>query len=219
MKKKEIEIILSNLKSIENPKVELEQYETPSEIVSEIINELNLLNLIEGKRIIEIACGTAKFSIAASFFNPKYIVAFDIDKDVIKIAKENYTKLLEKYQLSKIYFFVGDIKNVKFKTNFDLCLMNPPFGIQGKVRDIEFLEFAFKYSNNVISINPNGKNIEFFKDFGKKFNFRVKKIKKTLFPIRKIFEFHKKKTKNIEVLILFFERIFWNKFIVFNIES
>lgn len=207
MKKKEIEIILSNLKSIENPKVELEQYETPSELVSEIINEVNLLNLIEGRKVLEIACGTAKFSIAASFFNPEFVAAFDIDKDVIKIAKENYNKLLEKHQLSKIYFFIGDIRNIKFKTTFDLCLMNPPFGIQGKIKDIEFLEFAFKYSNFVVSINPNGKNIEFFKNFSKNFNFRIIKIKKTLFPIRKIFEFHKKKKKNVEVLILFFERI------------
>jgi len=60
--KKQLEIILSKLKRIEKPKVELEQYETPSNLVSYIVNELLLMNLIENKKIIEPACGNAKFS-------------------------------------------------------------------------------------------------------------------------------------------------------------
>ncbi|MBU5682420.1 MAG: methyltransferase [Candidatus Aenigmarchaeota archaeon] len=211
MKKKELEVILSNLKSFENPKVELEQYETPSDLISEIVNELNLMNLIRNKKILEIACGTAKFSIALSFFNPKLIFAFDIDKDAIKIAKENYEKIKNEYEnhnISKIFFCIGNMKQIKFKEYFDLSIMNPPFGIQGKIKDLEFLEFAFNYSNFVVSINPNGKNIEFFINFSKKYNFELVKYKKYLFPIKKIFWFHRKKEKKIETLVLFFRKLF-----------
>ncbi|MEM5834078.1 MAG: METTL5 family protein [Candidatus Aenigmatarchaeota archaeon] len=211
MKKKELEVILSNLKSFENPKVELEQYETPSDLISEIVNELNLMNLIRNKKILEIACGTAKFSIALSFLNPKLIFAFDIDKDAIKIAKENYEKIKNEYEnhnISKIFFCIGNMKQIKFKEYFDLSIMNPPFGIQGKIKDLEFLEFAFNYSNFVVSINPNGKNIEFFIKFSKKYNFELVKYKKYLFPIKKIFWFHRKKEKKIETLVLFFRKLF-----------
>lgn len=206
MRKKKIEIIISKLKSYEFPKVELEQYETPSNVISEIVSEINLINSLNQKRILEIACGTGKFSIALAFFNPKMIIAFDIDKDAIKIAKSNYDSIKDIYNLSSVFFLVADVKKVNFRKKFDLVIMNPPFGIQGKIKDIEFLEFAFKNSNFVVSIHPNGKNLIFFERFGKKFNFKLIRYKKIIFRIRRLFSFHRKKEKRIEALALFFQK-------------
>ncbi|MEM5829927.1 MAG: methyltransferase [Candidatus Aenigmatarchaeota archaeon] len=201
--KKKIEQIISELSSYENPKVELEQYETPSYLIAEIVNELNLMNLVEDKIVLEPACGTAKFSIAISFFNPKFVVAFDIDKEAIRIAKENYEKIKEKFETSKIYFLIADVRKIKFRKKFDLIVMNPPFGIQGKIKDLEFLDFATKNSNFICSINPNGKNKEFFTDFLSKRNFSVLKFVEKKFELPKTFWFHKKKKKLIDVVIIF----------------
>lgn len=204
MMKKEIQIILSKLKSFENPKVELEQYETPCDLISKIVSELNLMNLIKDKEILEVACGTAKFSIAASFYKPKKIIALDKDKDAIRVAKYNYNIIKEKFDVSIIKFLIADVKEIHFKKKFDLIIMNPPFGIQGKVKDIDFLRFAFNFSNFVVSINPNGRNIKFFKNIAQKHNFKLLKFEKYMFPIKKIFDFHRKKEKKIETLILYF---------------
>ena len=201
--KKQLEIILSKLKKIEKPKVELEQYETPSNLISYIVNELLLMNLIENKEIIEPACGNAKFSLAISFFNPNFILAFDIDKDVIKIAKENYENLKKEFNLSKIYFVVADVRHLKLKRKFDLCIMNPPFGIQGKIKDLEFLDFATKISNFICSINPNGRNKEFFTKFLAERKFSILKIREEKFPIERMFWFHKKEKKYVDVVIIF----------------
>ncbi|MEM5820792.1 MAG: methyltransferase [Candidatus Aenigmatarchaeota archaeon] len=201
--KKKIEQIISELNSYENPKVELEQYETPSYLISEIVNELNLMNLIKDKIVLEPACGTAKFSIAISFFNPKFVIAFDIDKEAIKVAKDNYEEVKENYEISKIYFLIADVRKIKFKKRFDLIVMNPPFGIQGKIKDLEFLDFATQTSNFICSINPDGKNKEFFVKFLSKRNFKVLKFVEKRFELPKTFWFHKKKKKFIDTVIIF----------------
>ncbi|MEM0480754.1 MAG: METTL5 family protein [Candidatus Aenigmatarchaeota archaeon] len=201
--KKELEIILESLKKFENPKVELEQYETPSNIIAEIVNFLNLNNLIENKIILEPACGTAKISIALSFFNPKFIIAFDIDKEAIKIARENIKKINAK----NIYLIIGNVENIKFKRKFDLIVQNPPFGFRGNYNDLKFLEFAFNNSDLIFSIHHGTKeNLEFLKKFSEDKGFKIIYYKFFDFPIKYLFKFHRKPKVNIKVVCILFSK-------------
>jgi putative methylase len=46
-------------------------------------------------------------------------------------------------------FLCADVKNLYLKKKFDVCIMNPPFGIQRKGADRIFLKKAFEISDVV----------------------------------------------------------------------
>jgi len=199
-----IDIILEKLKKFEKPKVEYEQYETPSEIVKEIVNFLHLNNLVENKKILEPACGTAKISIALSFFNPKIIIAFDIDKEAIKIAKEN----IKNFDIKNIKLLIANVENICFKEKFDLIVQNPPFGFRGKYNDLIFLDFAFKYSDKILSIHHGSeKNVKFLEEYAKNNGFKILYKKFFDFLIPYLFNFHRKPKVRRKVVMLYFEKI------------
>ena len=78
------------------PKIQLEQYCTPSDITCELFEILQFEhNAISGKKVGDFCCGTCMYSIAAAYFEPAKIVALDIDPDALAVAKEN----LEHYEL------------------------------------------------------------------------------------------------------------------------
>ncbi|MEM4523744.1 MAG: 50S ribosomal protein L11 methyltransferase, partial [Archaeoglobaceae archaeon] len=86
--KKEIEIILESLDGFKNPKVELEQYVTPSNLAGFVVTMAKLfgdLNLV-----VDLGCGTGILAIASAILGA-YSIGVDIDLDAIRIAKENAT--------------------------------------------------------------------------------------------------------------------------------
>ena len=68
------------------PKVELEQYSTPSSIASDIMWNAYTLNDIYNKNIVDLACGTGIFSISSILLGAKKVIGVDIDNDSLEIA-------------------------------------------------------------------------------------------------------------------------------------
>ncbi len=201
MDKKELEILLSKLKTFEKPKVELEQYETPSNIISYIVFNAYLRKEIENKIVADLCCGTGKIAIALSLFNPKFVLAIDIDKDAIKIAKENYEIVKPK---SKIYFIVANVLELKLNELIDLAIINAPFGMQSKYKDVYFLDFLKNYVKKFYFIHPESeKTRKFLINEYKKRNFEIIEIKVFDFLIKRIFEFHEKDKKYIKVAVYY----------------
>ena len=73
------------------------------------------------------------YSIAAAYFEPASIQAFEIDPDAIAIAQEN----LEHYEIEENQCKIHNLdilkefseeNNSQFLGQFDTVLMNPPFG-------------------------------------------------------------------------------------------
>jgi putative methylase len=191
--KKQLEIVLSKLKEIEKPKIELEQYSTPSHIVAEILNLAYLSNDIKNKKVADFCCGSGKFGIGCFLFDAKNITFVDIDEEMIKLAKENF-KLIKKLfpdKKCKVKFICKDVLKVRAK--FDTIFQNPPFGLKSEICDLDFLEKSIKLAKKVYSLHGySRKSRKFIAEFVERRNAKIERIVKFKFSIPKIFRFHKR---------------------------
>lgn len=194
MDKKELEILLSKLKEISHPKVELEQYTIPSNLAAEILNLAYLSRDIKNKVILDLGCGTGRLTIGSALMGAKEVIGIDVDKNVIKIAKENI-KIVEKITNKKIQSRVNLIhKDIfKWKGKVDTVIQNPPFGIQKLHADRPFLKKALECGRKIYSLHRAYKESrEFLTGFIEQNGGKVERIIKFKFRIPYMFKFHKK---------------------------
>jgi len=196
MKKKNLEILLQKIPEYTKPSPQLEQYITPAGIAADIVFTAYQFNDIENKKIVDLGCGTGIFSVAAKILGAEKVIGFDIDKDIINIAKEyaednNYD----------IDFYNKRIQDIQEEC--DTILMNPPFGAQksNKNADRAFLEKAFEISSVVYSLHLS-KTIPFIEKMIKSMQGEITFYKNFVFPIKHSYDFHDKKTKNFDVTLV-----------------
>jgi len=196
MKQKDLEIFLTQLGSFKKPKLELEQYQTPPRLIATILWRALYLGELENKAVGDLCCGTGLFGIGAKLLGAKKVSCVEIDKDAIDIAKRNSVKAEV-----EVEFINEDVR--KISKSFDTVFMNSPFGIQGTIKDQEFLLAALNISKVVYSIHLyQEKNIEFLTRFVSKHEREIKEIIRAEFEIPKTYKFHSKKQHIIEVAIL-----------------
>jgi 2-polyprenyl-3-methyl-5-hydroxy-6-metoxy-1,4-benzoquinol methylase len=87
IKLKKLEEILQGVDSFEDPKIKLEQYETPSHIASQILFTIqNNYGDLEGKLVGDLGCGAGMLSIGAAVLGAGHVVGFEIDQDAIEVS-------------------------------------------------------------------------------------------------------------------------------------
>lgn len=122
-KKKHLEMILEKIPQHPNPKVELEQYSTPSPIASDIIWNAYTLGDIMDLTVLDLGCGTGIFAIASWIMGSSHSLGIDIDRESIEEAMKTKNDLIGLNQLSHIdesnlNFIVGDIN--QYNSIYDL---------------------------------------------------------------------------------------------------
>ena len=207
MKKKELEIILSKLKEPRKPKLKLEQYSIPGNLAAEILNIAYLSGDIENKKIADFGCGSGRLTIGCALLGTKMVIGIDIDKDSLKIAKENVElaeKLTGREIKKKIKFIHSDI--TEWNGKVDVVIQNPPFGFQQPHADMLFLKKALECSRLVYSLHRHyEKTRKYIKSFVEKNNGKVKNIIKFKFRIPYMFKFHKKRCVEYDVDLFIIE--------------
>jgi len=199
--KKQLAIILSQLKSNPSPDPSLEQYEIPGELAAEIINHGLLSGDITGKTILDLGCGSGRLGIGSVLMGAKKVTGIDIDKNVLEVAKEN-VKIAEEFSgqkiKNKIDFIHSDIEN--FKGQADTVIQNPPFGIQKEHADRIFLEKALESGKVIYSLHRSySKSRMFLTRYIEKYGGKVEKIMKFSFRLPHTFGFHKKPAVSFDV--------------------
>jgi len=195
IKKKDLEIKLEEIPSHPNPTPDLEQYNTPADLASNILFTAFLNRHIKDKDVIDLGCGTGVFSLGAGLLGARSVKGFDLDEDSIKIAR----KTAAKWGLSEnVLFEVKNIENVNSRC--DTVLMNPPFGSQKKGADLPFLKKSFEISDFIYTIH-NAKTLDFLRNFINENGHKIFLERGYKFTIKKTFDFHTKDKKNIEVVI------------------
>ncbi len=218
---RKIEIEISKISDFKYPKLKLEQYSTSSNVIKEflIFLEEDLYKLLENKknkeeivRIADYCAGTGYLGISIILFyyfllieNKDHNLFSKLEFTFVEKDKEAFHILNENLEIIKNKYY--GINNVKIKTinedifyykpsyKFDLIVMNPPFGIQGKVKDIEFLNKALKDSSYVVSFHLSG-SLDFLLK-----KYPIKDFIKTYIKINPLFWFHTKPKKEIEIII------------------
>ena len=196
MKKKDLEIILESLEIFHSPDEKLEQYPTPAPLASELLIFAYLKGDLKGV-VYDLGCGTGILAVGAKLLGAKKVVGFDIDPVAIDIARKNAEKLgLD------IEFHVVNIEDVEGRA--DTVVMNPPFGIKRRHADRIFLKKALEIGNVIYTIHSAGSE-----DFVRKFvsPARITDFMKLSIPMKKIYKFHRKDVRHINVEVYRIERV------------
>ncbi|MAG50349.1 DNA methylase [archaeon] len=197
MNKKQLAILLSKLKTFYKPVVKLEQYPTDSEIAADILWFSYFNKNVSDREIADLGCGTGILGLGALILDAKKVYFVDVNKDALKIAKENLS-FLEK-SLGKKFNAIFVNKDVTdFNRKVDTVIENPPFGVKVKHADKKFLEKAMSISDKIYSLHKI-ESKDFIQGLVKKKNFEVKGIIQFKLPLKQTLDFHKRKIHVIKV--------------------
>lgn len=194
--KKDLEMLLAQLKPHPQPKVLLEQYTITPEIASELLFTASCMHDdIYDKKVLELGCGTGRLSIGASILGATEVIGIDIDPIGIKIAKENQRKVCK---LNNLHWIVTDVKNIFGR--FDTAIQNPPFGVKRKGADRHFIMKALEVANVVYSLHKfDPKNRIFIKNLVEKNGGKITDLFHLKFKLPWMFPFHHKRIQIIPV--------------------
>lgn len=191
--KKQLEIKLSSLKGFGLKKIELEQYQSSSELASFVLLKALFNNDISGKTVADLACGNGIYGIGALLLGAKKAYFLDADKDILSIARENINK--SGFQ-KKAVVICSDVS--KFNKKVDTILMNPPFGVHKRKADKEFLLKAFSFSSSVYSLHKI-ESKAFISKISEENGFVVFDVIPIKMAVKKSYSFHTKKEVSVDI--------------------
>jgi Predicted RNA methylase len=153
LKRKELERALSSIPAHPSPKVELEQYVTPSTAAATAlwIAEFHYHDL-SGRKVIDLGCGTGRLGLGAALLGADYVVMVDVDEEPLKIAKLYSQRMKLDHRVDLVLCTVEELPVREGKV-FDTALQNPPFGVHRKGIDIVFLRVAHKVARVIYTMH------------------------------------------------------------------
>ncbi len=194
MKKNELERALQSIPPHRTPKPSLEQYSTPASIAADVLYIALMLGDIEGRRIVDLGCGTGIFAIGASLLGAASVTGIDIDQTAVEDARMAATRLGADVKLG-----VSDVTALDIAA--DTVIMNPPFGAQRRRADRPFLEAAVRIAPVVYSLH-NACTMPFLEKMVSSMGRKITFQKSYKFGVPHLFEFHAKRKKDISVVLL-----------------
>lgn len=199
MKKKSLEMALQKIPSHPEPKTNLEQYNTPANIAADVLFFAHSLDDIEGRKVIDLGCGTGIFAIGAKLLGANRVIGIDVDEKAIEISQKASKKLH-----ANVDFQICEIND--FNEKCDTVLQNPPFGAQKRHADRPFIRKAMALSKVVYSLHLS-KTQKFIEREADKFHAQVTHKKRYDFKIPHTFKFHTEEKKGFDVTMFRIERI------------
>ncbi|MBC7100504.1 METTL5 family protein [Methanothermobacter tenebrarum] len=204
LKKRHLEILLEKVPDYASPKAGLEQYKTPSAIAADILWFAYNLGDIHGKHVMDLACGTGIFAIGAAILGAGKVFAVDIDKEALEVAVGAAEEL---GVADRIQFIEADIRDSIMELSrlkVDTLIQNPPFGSQRMVKrgaDRIFIEGSLRISPVVYSFHMMGSE-DFVTGYFERIGGKITHKLYYRFPIPRIYNFHKKDFKVVDVIVL-----------------
>lgn len=192
---------LQSVPSHPKPKVNLEQYTTPSIIASDLIWNAYSLGDIEDKIIFDLGCGTGVFTIGPALMGADMAIGVDVDEDSIRLAYD----VSDKLNVGNLNFIESDISDFSCSYNADTIFQKSPFGSQRKAdggEDLKFVAKAIELEPEVLYSFHMASTEEFLINFYEDNNLDITHIFRYSFPIPKIYDFHTKERQDINVIVL-----------------
>jgi putative methylase len=189
--KRQLEIKLGKLKTLQAPKLGLEQYPVSPEVAAELLYMAGFEHRDLKGEVIDLGTGSGRLAIGASMMGSKKVVGVDIDERAIALAREN--AMAAGVQVGWV---VSDIDEIEGK--YDTVIMNPPYGTRSPHLDVRFLERAFELAPVSYSIHKSSTR-EFLKRVIARKGRKVDAVRSMSLDIPHLFSFHRKKWEKVEV--------------------
>ena len=198
MKLNRLERLLETLEGFTDPSPLLEQYRTPASLAARLLYHAALKGDIEGKRVCDLGCGTGILAIGAALLGASEVVAVDIDKSALEIARRNADRARV-----DILFLQADSRDPATAGRVGDCdtvVMNPPFGAQQLHADRPFLDASLAIAPVVYGIFNAGSR-SFVNGYlaGRG---EIDEVIEGQLSIRRTFSFHRDEVREIPVEIL-----------------
>jgi len=196
VRKRDLERALSEIEVHPMPNAYLEQYTTPSNVAAETLYlAAYVYDDIIDKAVMDLGCGTGRLALGAALLGAREVFGVDVDRVAVRVAQKNAGKMDAK---EKTNWIVADIDVIK--GTFDTILQNPPFGVQRKRADRQFITKSLELSSIIYSFHKGGEsNREFIKRFIEGHGGRVTNIFPLKMEIPRMFKFHTKRKRSIQV--------------------
>lgn len=202
--KKQLAILLSQLKTFPRPRIDLEQYSSDGDVVATLLWRAFLQGDIFGEKILDLGAGTGLLGIGALLLGAAQVIFVDIDPKTKQYIEENI-KELEEWDLyipkERWTFIESNVQTLDSKITADVVIMNPPFGTKRKHADKLFLQEAIKRAPTTYSMHKT--STEAFLDaFARTNDCLLAWQEDTSFPIKNTQKIHRKKIERIEVRLI-----------------
>lgn len=149
MKAKHLESALSGVADFSHPKWALEQYRTPPQLAAAVLKciEGAMEEGLEGARVLDLGCGTGMLLAGALMLGAEEAGSLGVDADgeALGQAAANLLELgLEPELLlcdvvAGVPLVVGGRAGRDASFDFDVAVMNPPFGTKNQGVDVLFV--------------------------------------------------------------------------------
>ncbi len=206
MNKRQLVSFIEQMRTFDaaSAKVELEQYATDAIAAVELVFIAGFMHDdLYGRLVIDLGTGTGRLAISALCMGAGNVIGIEIDPDALALAKENARAFgLER----RLALLLGDVSALPLAPSRlaggATILMNPPFGVQTKGADARFLRAAMAIAgvDVIYSIHlKNEKNRIFLRKLVHDNGWDVVELHQTAMVLPRLYEFHEKKRKEIEV--------------------
>ncbi|NLV28179.1 MAG: methyltransferase [Methanomicrobiales archaeon] len=153
MKLRQLEMLIQRVSGFKNPIAGREQYQTPAPLAARLLHTAWLAGDIEGKKVLDLGCGTGILAIGAALLGAG-VIAVEDDVEAISIAEENALDLGCTIRFIRID--ITDPNAHELIPSVDTVIMNPPFGAQTEHADRPFIDMALEKSDVIYGIFNGG---------------------------------------------------------------
>jgi len=203
----EIKAFVEEIESFKSPKISSEQYSLPSGLISFIL--ILTRNDLINNNVVDLGCGTGRFTLPISKFFSKRVIGVDNDFSVLNQLRTNMNKL--HLHVDLLNTSIEFIEASKWKQIFQTTIMNPPFGTQRRGIDQVFLRKSLTYSNVVLSLHKTSKMSQnLWKRIALSYEKRSKLLATVEFSIPRIFKFHTHDKHSVKVDLVRFSNKYSN---------
>ncbi len=196
------EIVLQALRDFPNPDPHLEQYPTPPDVVVRFLNMA--YRDVEGRVVVDLGCGTGVLTIGTALIGARFTVGVDLDMDALRVAKSNVSFVEGVFGPLNVSFVRARVPHFHFRA--DTVVMNPPFGMQRKGSDAEFLITAMGGAGVVWTLLGR-RSDPFVSRLAREVGFTWERVADLSFTLKRSMRFHRRERRRIEVSVYRLERM------------
>ncbi len=193
--RKQLEIILSQLRGFPDPIPSKEQYEISDSVAATMLFTAATQGDIEGKFVYDLGCGPGRLAVGAALLGARHVMGVDIDSKVLNVAEQNAIQVGVQEQIE---FIAQDIETITAQA--DTVLMNAPFGVQRVHADQPFLQKALEIGEVIYSLHKASEGgRKFISRFVSNLGGRISFIQELPMVLPATMHFHEKNKHIIQV--------------------